>query len=171
LTVLLNTVPPPFGDRVANPLREGYATGTDPLEGLMDDRWVDYMSHQATLAEKFAGRVANVVLSPTNASIAKTDLTDGTLGAGLYRLSYFVHVTSADFGGTLQVILTWASAGAALTYTGVALPTNANTDYQSGGVSLMYVDALSPVEYEVVYTPSFNGAEYVFYAVLEEVQA
>jgi len=168
---VLNTVPPPFGDRLVNVSRPGYKPGTDPQEGLMAQVYVDYFSGQTDLTEKFPARVFNVELTGVGVNIAATDMTDGGLSAGLYRLSGFVHITATDPGGSLDVVLDWRTEGATLTYPVASFLTAATTDFGAFSVPLLYVDALSPVRYAVTYNSGLGGAQYSIWLTLEEILA
>ena len=180
---LLNNVPPPFGDPIANRLRPGFKPGTDPQEGLMGQAWTDYFTAQQALLQRMPGRVFNKELPGRTGSIITDDLTNGGVSAtGLYRLTYFLHVTTGDNGGTLVVTLSWVSEGATLSFVSRALGTDDDSFYQSAGPGdasdpgrtgpgLIYIDGLSPVTYAINYVPFAGGVVYSFRAVLEEVMA
>jgi len=169
---LQNRVPPPFGDPIAMRARPGYKPGTDPQEGLMGQAWTDFFTALVALFERMPGRVFDISLTNQTATIAATDITNGEITAGLYRWSYFLHVTSADaLGGTLQVTFDWTSDVIGLSNSFAVLTADADTKFQSGSLPLVWLDAGDPARYTVTYVPVSGGATYTFYSVLEEVKA
>lgn len=167
---VLNTVPPPFGDQIAQKTRPGYKPGTDPLEGLMSTVWIDYFSGQTDLTEKFPARVYEVALIGQTDTIPATDMTNGNISAGVYRIGWFLYLKVEDAGGKLDLSFGWSTDSVALSKT-VALVTDQVENFESGSLPLLYIDGLSPVTYAVVYTPSSGGLVYNLRIVVEELHA
>jgi hypothetical protein len=170
---LANQVPAPTEDPIAQRRRPGYKEGEDPLEGFVGDKWNDYFAHQTGLTEKFPGRVAAVSLTNLAASIAATDMTDGTLSAGLYRLDYYFRITqAASSSSSLELTIDFEDHTQAISHTFPAETGNLVTSFQDGGFHLFWVDAQSPVRYATTYASSgLQGMIYQLYIVLTEVQA
>lgn len=179
--VILNNVPLPLGDPIAEQKRtDKYkANEVDPQAGFLTQPWIDFMTGQQQRIDQSPVRVSSVSVPTMSASVGLTDITNGTLSAGLYRLSYFLHVTVGDFGASVAVTLDWKTEGVTLSFAPDPVPTDDDTQYQSGapgfstdiGPGLIYIDALSPVRYGIVYTPLGGGAQWSFRIVLEQVQA
>jgi hypothetical protein len=171
---LLNNAPFPIGEPIAQKRRKGFKEGEDPLEGLMPEAWVDSFSGLQGLLEKFPGRVGvSVALTAQAASIAATDISDGNLSTGLYRISYYTRVTQvASVSSSLEVTLDWQDGGVTVAFTGAAITGNLTTSFQSYSLPLIFVDAASPVRYSTTYSSAgLSAMNYSLYVVLEEVLA
>ena len=154
-----NNVPVPQYDPVVKPDR----FLTEPWE-----RWFDQLQ---IILEASAVRVASVNLTAQGASIAPTDLTDGGLDEGLYRVSYYARIsTPGPVGSTLTISFTWTDGGLTQTFTGAPIPGITTSNYGSE-TQLIHVDALSPVQYFAeVSVGAAPPLEYNLYFTLEEVQ-
>lgn len=165
-----NNAPAPLSDAIARPRRAQYkGDNRDPQEGLISDAWTDYFSAQSAVIEKAAVRVASVSLTGQNATIAATDMTDGTLTAGLYRVSYYAYIVQEEAGNTLTISIDWMTNGITRTLTGAAIDGGLPEGYQAG-TALIRVDPLTPVRYTA--TLAFSGnMTYGLDVVLEEIKA
>lgn len=166
----LNSVPLPLGDPIARQKRSQYkANQSDPQEGLLGEVWTDYLSGQAELLEKMPVRLFNVTIVTSGASKGATDMTDGNLTTGLYRLTYSLRVTVNEIGSTVQTNLDWQDKGVTRTKASALVVGDAVTNYDSDTV-LIYADALAPVRYDVV-VASLGTLRYDLDVILEEVKA
>lgn len=170
-----NNIPMPVNDPVGNRKRTDKYKGDrkDPQEGLISDPWRNYWTQQGLLLEQFPARVKVVELSAQSASIGATDMTDGGLSAGWYRISYFWRITqAATVSSSISIAFDWTDDGVTLTHTGGTSTVNAVDAYESGGVELFYTDSNSPIRYSVTYASV--GATPMLYKlqiVLSEVLA
>jgi hypothetical protein len=169
----INSPAPPIGEPIAQKRRKDRKEGQDPLEGLISDAWADWYSQQQQQLATFAARINSVALTAQAASIAATDMTGGTLNAGLYRLDYYFRITQgAGSSSSLELTIDWEDHGEAISHTFPAETGNTTTDFQSDGFPLFYVDALSPVRYATTYASSgLQIMTYQLYIVLTQVQA
>ena len=154
-----NNVPIPHYDPVVKPDR------------FLTEAWERWFDQLQIIMEAAAARVGSVGLAAQSATIAATDLSDGTLDAGLYRVSYYARITqAATVSSSLTVAFDWTDGGASLSFTGAAITGNTTTTYQSES-QLIHVDALSPVRYSTTYaTVGATAMQYALYFTLEEVQ-
>lgn len=168
MSAVRNQVPPP-SDPIARPRRPQFKPGEDPQEGTLTDAWNDWFGHQTDLTGKFPAKVAEVDLRDQTAAIASTDMTGGLLSAGLYRLSYWLGITSVSGGGPINLSVSH-------TYRGLSFPIPAPATVDSAvdpsavatGVVLIPLDALAPVSYAVTYAA---GDTYDLRMTLEEMNA
>ena len=166
---LLNNVPIPLGDPIARVRRQEFKGGPDPQEGLVTDVWQEYLSAQAALMEKFPARIFNVELRDQGAAIGALDITNGTLTAGLYRLTYYLRVVVNELGSTCQVVLDWQDRGVVRTHTSALVDGAVATNYASDTV-LIYSDRIAPVRYAMAYT-AIGSLLYDLDIIIEEVKA
>lgn len=144
----------------------------DPQEGQISDPWANWMSQFVAQTTQAPSRVASVSLIDQSASIVASDIIPGNVQGGLYRLSYFAHITqAASVSSSLTVNLSFTSNGNALTFAGSAITGNTTGSYQSSGVGLFNSDDLAPIQYSTTYA-SVGGTPmtYSFYLALEQVQ-
>lgn len=111
-------------------------------------------------------RTETVELTGQSASIAATDMTGGTLAAGLYRVSYYLRVTTAEFGSSIYVTLDWVTGGVTRSRAGT-LVDGSSTANSDTATFLIRSDALAAVRYSTTY----GGAtlQYALDVLLEEV--
>lgn len=172
---VLNNAPFPQSDPIASPQRDEYRAKRerDPKEGLITQPWIDYYSSQTQLMESFPSRVFSVQLTGQKTSLGATDMTDGTLSAGLYRLSFYARITTAAaISSSLTVAFDWQDGGLTQTYTNVAVTGNTTTTFQGNPTLTFRIDSQSPVRYSTTYASDLVGQmEYCLYINLEEVNA
>lgn len=171
ITVL--NVPLPLGDPISKRKdTKKYGQGQDPNEGQVTRVWTDYFTSLQTTVDATVQRVNSVSLDSQGASIAATDMSGGTLSAGLYTLSYYARITrAATTNSSLTVTLDWQDEGTAPTYSGAAMAGNTTTTVQSGTL-LIDVDGSSPVRYSTTYASTgATSMQYKLRIVLQKVQA
>ena len=150
---VLTNVPLPLSDRVIELRRPGYKQGEDPQEGMAALTWVQYWTQQGQVLGQSPSRVGSSgPLSNQSVSIVATDLSNGTLSAGLYELRYFAHVTQAA-GATSSLIVTfdWTTDGQPMTFSFPAMTGNTLATFQSDILPLLRIDGSSPVRYSTTY--------------------
>lgn len=109
-----------------------------------------------------------------NASIGTTSIpTDGALSAGLYRVSWYLEVTTAAaVSSSAQVTIAWTSNAVSKTKVGAANNGNTTATYESNSAPLIRVDAASPITYAVTYASNGAGEmRYRLQITLERVAA
>ena len=166
---VLNNVPAPVGDPIARSKRPGYEKRPDPLAGLVSEQWEQYFAHSQAVQETFPSRVHSVSLTSQSASIGATDMTDGTLSAGLYRVSYYARITTQEGGSFLDVALDWSDGTVTRTFTALSIVGDSTANFQSES-KLIRIGALTPVRYSTTYT-AVGTLRYALDLVLEEVLA
>jgi hypothetical protein len=175
----LANAPPPVDDPIAQPKRpefrasKGSPERPDPQEGRITRTWLDFFVSLIGVVERASVRRFSASASDESASIGATDITDGTLPAGVYRFSYYASIVVAS-GGTssLAVTLDWTDDGNSKAYTGAAITSNVVTASQSG-VLLIRSDGGAPVRYSTTYATggAAPAMEYDLVVVLEQVDA
>jgi hypothetical protein len=148
-----NPVPIPISDPIARPPRKEYVEKRqkDPQEGMVTQPWIDFFTDQEQLTGQAPSRVASANLTTQSASIGATDLTGGSISAGLYRITYYMEITqAAGVSSSITVSFDWSSGGVAKTFPGTAETGNTTTTYQSG-IFMIRSDNLSPVRYSTTY--------------------
>ena len=172
MTATLNDAPIPLYDPIARVKRKEYGKREDPLEGHLTRPWVDYFNNLVKTLAAAPSRKNVVELPAQQAAIGATDLSGGSLSAGIYRLSWWVRITrAATTSSSVTVTLDYSDGGAALAFSGAALAGNTITTWQSES-KLIRVDVGSPVRYSTAYASV--GAvpmQYALVFVLEEVKA
>jgi len=166
---VINKFPMPIQDPIAKTKRPEYGPKqADPQEGLLGDSWADYLNALQGLQESSPTRLVTLQLDGQATAIPPTDMTDGTLTQGLYRVSYYLCVAEAStVGAQLDVKFSWLDQGISRTWTSVKIDPTVLTDFTPDSF-LLRIDALSPLTYEI----EFDGDRfYDLVVVLEEVNA
>ena len=124
----------------------------DPREGFIVQRWLEYFDRQASNLGAATTRVADVRKQDQSASIAATDLSDGTLVAGYYEVLIFATVVQApSVSYSLQVDIDFAYRGQTKNALGTAMTAPLNTTAVLRAVVPVFIDNASPVRYTVTY--------------------
>ena len=134
--------------------------------------WLDYFTAQSNLISQMPARIQTVSVAQQSASIGATDMSNGSLSAGLYLIQYYARITqAATTSSSLEVVFDWTDGGVTPVYTGAAMTGNTTSTFQSGSL-MVEVDALSPIRYSTIYA-SVGGTvmEYKLVVVLSEVSA
>ena len=166
-------VPMPLSDPIARPRRQGLRPGErDPLEGLLTLPWVNFMTDREDAITAAPRRLSVVTLTGQGASIGATDIPTQSLGAGLYRITYYARITRpATTSSSLTVTFGWTESGVSLSQSGAAMTGNTTTTQQNGSLLVLSDDA-SPITYATTYA-SVGGTsmQYRLSIVLEKVNA
>lgn len=167
-----NPVPIPISDAISRPRRDEFARRNqrDPQEGMVTQPWIDYFTDQGLAVSEAARLQTTVTLTAQGASVAATDMTDGTFSAGFYRVSYYARITqAATTSSSLTVTIDWTEGGVSPSFSGAAMTGNTVTTVQSE-TQMLYIDALSPIRYSTAYA-SVGGTpmQYSLRLVLEFV--
>lgn len=107
----------------------------------------------------------------SSTSVPTTPIDGGTLGAGLYAISWYLAVvTAAGVSSSAQVTISWIDHGVAKSYIGAVMNGNTSTTVQVSERLLIYSDGASPISYALAYTSVPAGAMvYTFRPVLQAV--
>jgi len=102
---MANTKPPPDRDRLTQ--AETRSEG-DEERGRITHPWLEWLRDLAGVADKSPQHLFTVSLEDQQASIGATDMSDGSLSAGLYRASYYARISQvATTSSSLTVTLGW----------------------------------------------------------------
>ena len=121
------------------------------LKGYLTNAWTSFLTEMLDALDLAPGRIGSASLTEQGASIGATDLTDGTAGAGVYRLTYYARISrAATTSSTLTVTLAWTDGGVSQSASGSAMTGNTTATHQSG-TYLLYSDGASPITYATTY--------------------
>lgn len=161
MAVQLQNAEFPVGDPIASvKVRE------QTLYARVTDTWAYFLTTLLNILNRAAVRIGSVSVIEQTASISTTDLTDGTMGAGVYRLTYYAFIfRNGSVSHSLEVTLGWTDQTTSLTTTGAAMTTS--HEHQSGSY-LVYSDAASPITVATTYASSGATAmQYELRVILE----
>jgi len=115
-----------------------------------------------TTAIQAAARVGTIVtLTAKSASIGSTAINTTTLGAGLYRLTFYARVTTAAaVSSSLTVTFGWTESGVSCAASATAMTGNTTTTTGTGTI-LVLADANTSLTYSTTYA-SNPGAAMVY---------
>lgn len=85
------------------------------------------------------------------ASIPATAMDGGSLGAGLYAISWYLEVVTTQPVSSVQVTINWVSLGVAKTYQAPVVDGSVANAVQVNQRLLIYSDAASPITYTLAY--------------------
>lgn len=168
---MTNALPLPLAEPIARPRRSGYGQDRpDPLEGQVTDSWQQFLSTVSQTVSLQPVKTKTVNLTGQNAAIAATDLTGGAISTGLYRVTFFAAITTADgVASSLTVTLSFTNFGLAKSQSGSAITGDTNTTTQSGTL-MIYADSATPITYSTAYVSTTPGKmHYALSLVLETV--
>ena len=166
MTLLLGQAPPPLGDVLVRLKRPGMQQ--DPFEGKASIPFADWLSRASQSISQGPVRLNTVSALDQGASIAATDLSNGALSAGLYRLTFYAHIVqAASTSSSLTVTFDWTYRGFAASAAAAAITGNTTGTTGSGSV-LVSIGAATPVRYATTYV-SVGGTAmaYDLWVVLE----
>lgn len=130
-------------------------------------RWLFILQGRLQAAAYVIGAKA---LTTQNAAISATPFTLPVITGGVYRVSYYVRVTSAaGTSSSVQVTLGWTDGGVSLTKAGTAVTGNTTSSFDQGSV-LVRDDANGPITYATSYASNpANAMQYALDVVVEAV--
>lgn len=149
--------------------------GNDPVvdkQGFLTPEWDDWFQALTSNVSSAPARVGtNVQLTEQNAAIPATFLTTAAAVSGVYRITYYVRVTTvAGVTSAVQPSFTFTDAGVPQTFTGTNVNGNTTTSYASGTVTF-YADGETPITYQTAYASNPASAmRYKLIVILELVQ-
>jgi hypothetical protein len=157
---LLGSAQPPLQDKVLGP------------NGLLSDSWRNYFSRMPATFDSIPNRLNVAELAGQGGSISATDLAPGTLLEGLYRVTYYAHITrAASTSSSLTLTFTWTEGS--VLQTAVGTPIVGNTTATGVSESFMFrMDKGSAVTYATTYVSAgATSMQYSLDVSLEKVYA
>ena len=157
---LLGSAQPPLQDEVLGKNK------------LFSDSWRNYLSRLPATLDAIPSRLNVAELAGQGGSVSATDLAPGTLLEGLYRVTYYAHITqAATTSSSLTVTFTWTEGG--VVQTAVGTPIVGNTTATGVSESFMFrMDKGSAVTYATTYgSVGATSMTYSLDVVLQKVYA
>lgn len=166
----MSLAPPPIRD---NPIvMPEKRRGDAPHVGKLEDVWAEWYTAVSDEIAKTPTRAGIVLLTAQGASIGATDMTDGTLGEGLYEVTYYTRITTpASTSSSLTITLDWVDHTQLCAYSSSAITGN-TADTWVSATRMFYSDRASPIRYATTYSSVGAVAMlYQFYVVLLRMPA
>src|SRR5262245_20575833 len=141
--------------------------------GLISDQWAIYFRDQDASIAASPALVpgGNVVIPQQGGAIGATPIPTGALVAGLYRVTWYLRVTTpAGTSSSVGLSIGWIEGGVACSFAGPPVTGNTNASVQSQ-TFMMHIDPATPLSYAVGYASTPAGMQYALYLVVELVQA
>lgn len=159
--------PMPLQDPIASPRPSGRG---DPPEGYITQPWIYYFTSIGGTVSAGPTRLTAVSLTAQAASIGATSIGSGAPTSGLYRLTYYAHITTAaTVSSSLTVTFGWTDGGTNLNISGSAITGNTTTTVGTG-TAMVHNDQASPLTYATTYASvGATSMQYALYVVLEQV--
>ena len=157
---------------MANPPMPARDAMTDPQTGLIRRTWQVWLRNLTTTVNDAPVRIQTVSVSGQAASISTTSIPASSLSAGLYRVTWYLRITTAAAtSSSVTVSLGWTDDTVTMSLSGAAVTGNTTTTSQTG-TALLSVDNASPVTYTTSYTSVGTPAmQYALDLTLEAVSA
>jgi len=145
---------------------------TDPVTGLIRRTWQVWLRNLTTTVNDAPVRIQTVSLSGQAASIGTTAIPSAPLSTGLYRVTWYLRITTAAAtSSSLTVSFGWTDQTVTMSLSGAAVTGNTTTTSQTG-TALLSADNASPVTYATSYTSVGTPAmQYALNLILEAVSA
>lgn len=86
-----------------------------------------------------------------SASLPVTSMDGGSLGAGLYAVSWYLPIVTTEAASSAQVSIAWVDNTVAKSYTATVVDGSIANNIQGDVKLLIYSDAASPITYAVTY--------------------
>ena len=136
---------------MANPPMPARDAMTDPKTGLIRRTWQVWLRNLTTTVNDAPVRIQTVSVSGQAASIGTTSIPASSLSAGLYRVTWYLRITTAAAtSSSVTVSLGWTDDTVTMSLSGAAVTGNTTTTSQTG-TALLSVDNASPVTYATTY--------------------
>jgi hypothetical protein len=154
---------------MANPPMPSRDAMTD-AQGIVRRTWQVWFRNLTNTVNEAPSRIQTVSLVSQSASIGTTSIPSTTLTAGLYRVTWYLRIsTAAGTSSSVTVTLGWTDDTVTMSLSGAAVTGNTTTTSQTQ-TSLLAVDNASPVTYATVYSSAGSPAmQYALDITLEAV--
>lgn len=157
-----NNSPPPISSPLTE-VKRNPLTGETIDTGIVSQDWIQWFNELKERQDRSAEFVGGVKVPPVAGTIPLTPIPLPPTTTGLYRLSYYVRITTAaTTSSSLTVRFTWTEGGVTRTATAAALTTNTVQTSQSGQL-LIRADPATFVSYDTLYAS--NAANQMQYAL------
>ena len=145
---------------------------TDPKTGLIRRTWQVWLRNLTNTVNDAPVRIQTVSLANQAASIGTTSIPSVPLSTGLYRVTWYLRITTAAAtSSSLTVSFGWTDDTVTMSLSGAAVTGNTTTTSQTG-TALLSADNASPVTYATSYTSVGTPAmQYALNLILEAVSA
>jgi hypothetical protein len=121
-------------------------------EGIVRRTWQVWFRNLTNTVNDAPSRIQTVSLVSQSASIGATSIPSTTLTAGLYRVTWYLRIsTAAATSSSVTVTVGWTDDTVTMSLSGAAVTGNTTTTSQTQ-TSLLAVDNASPVTYATVYS-------------------
>ena len=139
-------------------------------EGIVRRTWQVWFRNLTNTVNEAPSRIQTVSLVSQSASIGTTSIPSTTLTAGLYRVTWYLRIsTAAGTSSSVTLTLGWTDDTVTMSLSGAAVTGNTTTTSQTQ-TSLLAVDNASPVTYATVYSSAGSPAmQYALDITLEAV--
>ena len=154
---------------MANPPMPSRDAMTDE-QGIVRRTWQVWFRNLTNTVDDAPSRIQTVSLVGQSASIGTTSIPSTTLTAGLYRVTWYLRIsTAAGTSSSVTVTLGWTDDTVTMSVSGAAVTGNTTATSQTQ-TSLLAVDNASPVTYATTYSSSGSPAmQYALDITLEAV--
>ena len=148
------------------PVREPVTT----RNGLVSDRWRIWLRNLRSDVNLSTNRLAAVILDGQTASLALTPFDTDTLPEGQYRVSWFIHITTAgSVSSSLAVSVSVTHKTFVCSRTSTALTTNLTSSIDQNDWTFS-IDPGSPISYSTTYAANAaNSMAYSIALILEQL--
>jgi hypothetical protein len=138
--------------------------------GLVRRIWQVWFRNLTNAVNDAPARIQTIALVGQSASIGATSIPSATLTAGLYRVTWYLRIsTAAGTSSSVTVTIGWTDDTVTMSLSGAAVTGNTTTTSQTQ-TSLLAVDNASPVTYATVYSSAGSPAmQYALDITLEAV--
>jgi hypothetical protein len=139
-------------------------------EGIVRRTWQVWFRNLTNTVNDAPSRIQTVSLAGQSASIGTTSIPSTPLTAGLYRVTWYLRIsTAAGTSSSVTLTLGWTDDTVTMSLSGAAVTGNTTTTSQTQ-TSLLAVDNASPVTYATAYSSSGSPAmQYALDITLEAV--
>jgi hypothetical protein len=154
-------------------------TMVDPPEGsnqnyayLISRVWSQWLQQQIiNRIDNVPQRLQTVPLTSQTAAIVSTPFTLGTVSSGLYRISYFVRITTvAATSSSVTLNIGFTIGGIAQTVSSAALTGNTTTSVLDGPPFVIRSDQAAPITYSTTYASvPANAMAYSLDLIVEQI--
>jgi len=140
------------------------------LTGLITRAWNQYFLTFSDRVDQAPQAVHTTTVPATGAAIGATPIPLGTVGAGLFRVNWYLTITrAATTSSSVQVTITHTDHGVTKSQSGAAVTSNVTTAVQSG-IVLCRIDQATAITYAVAYSTSgATTMQYELVIVVEQI--
>lgn len=157
---------PPLTDPLITAPRNAPQWFKEALAGGPSWTWAQFFLGQNVVQQQTPQRISLIHLTAQSASIGITNIPLPALPSGLYRLSTYVRVTTAD--GVSSSILTTIHSTDGSVPCSQSTPAYAGNDVSKpqSATFNVWVDATTPISYETTYVSGGGGPAMVYTLII-----